>query len=96
MEIVITIPITQEQFENIKENKHLDICGIELANAVINGVPLSEIKDRWKRGYERLYQEKMDELNTRKKELECELNMSIVQDHCRVLTDEITICCNDR
>lgn len=38
MEIVIKIP--DEVWEKAKEYGHLDICGIELSERVINGVPL--------------------------------------------------------
>ena len=47
------------------------------------------LKDKFKLGYEQLYQEKMLELNKRKKELENQLNISVQNN----IEDEMGMCC---
>ena len=59
MQLVIEMPCTQEEWENAKERGHIDIDGVEIAQRILDGLPLSELKDRWKSGYKQMYQEKM-------------------------------------
>ena len=89
MKIVIDIPCTQEQWENAKERGHIDIDGVEIAQGILDGLPLSELKDKWKSSCEQMCQEKICELNKRKKELENQLNISVQNN----VIDEIIMCC---
>ena len=91
MQIVIDIPCTQEQWENAKERGHIDIDGVEIAQRILDGLPLSELKDKWKSSYEQMCQEKICELNKCKKELEYQLNISVQNN----IANEMIMCCEE-
>lgn len=49
----------------------------DVVKIIKNGTPLSELEDKWRSSYEQMCQEKICELNKRKKELENQLNISV-------------------
>ena len=84
----IVIDISEEDYQEIVEDT--SNCGTPFENrvfsAIQNGTVLSEIDNRWKKGYEQLYQEKMDEINKRKNELNISIQTNLI--------DAMKMCCS--
>jgi hypothetical protein len=96
MKIVIDISedVYTRLFDNSIQDNEIsvdDIC--EMARAIRLGTPLSssENPNKWKSIYEEMYQEKMRELNERKKELEIQLNVSVQN----IIDNEMIMCCEE-
>ena len=91
--VELVIKIDEEKYNVIKSDLYNTLpsemkeLGLE---AIRNGIPLSELRDKWKSSYEQMVQEKIDELNKRKIELENQLNISVQNN----IVNEMITCCS--
>lgn len=94
MKIVIDIPeeIRLALINNIQLSMdQQSMCDSYIKQAIVNGIPLSELNDKWKSSYEQMLQEKICELDKRKNELENQLNISIQNN----IAKEMNMCCSE-